>query len=720
MRKRHIAYAIIIFLLLCTPSCNDNETLTGENSSPISKEITIETFSTFNPSIEPTTNQPTATISPPSTPVPTRLPDDYLLMDDLGFGITIPLNWETEQLSSDEIIIYDTASNLYIYTTSRFENEVDNEDDLLEYIYTKFFFDVEIEKIGNPEILLANNPLTLAIDLSIIEEEETTFARLLYAHHFGRGYYFVVIAEHEPTNKARTLSYIFDSVHFFHQKPFGLSRENTLFLLGGYPQLIDLDPALYTNTSSDYIRLMFSGLVRLSPDLDIIPDLAESWSINEDGTEYTFHLRQNAKFSSNIEITANDIKNSWERVINPDKPSPYALLYLGDIQGVKDKIFRKSEEISGIEVLDEYTLKITLDTPKPFFLAKLTSPVTFVIDPLNPQIAHEDWVYTASASGPYKIEKIDDDTGIFFKRNENYLPLADIENIVFLFPSGGSLVSHYENQIVDALQIDYTDTDRVSNENDELNSEWLPSPSFCTRYISLDSSHAPLNNQNLRKALIQAIDKERFVENLTYGLEKPAAAVLPPGFPGYQTSDQLLFFDIEQAQNNLTLSGYLDNPEPIILITEGDGNSENTAINLLTHMWKENLDLDIQVVYIAQENFISDVSKYHGHMLLSEWCADYPDPSNFFDVVIYSDSDLNLTGYNNIQIDQLIIEAQTERDNNKRLNLYQQIEQQIISDFTILPLYHPSINMLVNPRISNYPTALIKLSNYHLMSVETP
>jgi len=126
-----------------------------------------------------------------------------------------------------------------------------------------------------------------------------------------------------------------------------------------------LDPAVSSEmTSHEYIVQIFSGLVRFDENMAPAPDIAESWQISDDGKTYTFYLRQNVSFHNGQKVTADDVKYSWERACHPATGSQTAATYLGDILGADKVLAGESEEISGLRVLDDYTLEVTLDNPK--------------------------------------------------------------------------------------------------------------------------------------------------------------------------------------------------------------------------------------------------------------------------------------------------------------------------------------------------------------------
>src|SRR5262249_5989337 len=135
------------------------------------------------------------------------------------------------------------------------------------------------------------------------------------------------------------------------------------------------------------------------------PDIAKDWTISPDGTVYTFHLRDDVAFSqSGRKVTASDFKYSMERAANPKTDSPTADTYLGDIKGAKDMIRGSSKEISGLRVVDDFTLEITIDAAKPYFLAKLTFPTAYVV---NKDQVEKDrtWTRKPDGTGPYKLQE---------------------------------------------------------------------------------------------------------------------------------------------------------------------------------------------------------------------------------------------------------------------------------------------------------------------------
>ena len=182
-----------------------------------------------------------------------------------------------------------------------------------------------------------------------------------------------------------------------------------------------LDPHLSSDTTSSGIVVeIHSGLITLNPQLEIIPDIAESWEVSDDLLTYTFIIRDDAVFHDGKKITANDFKWSFERAANPKTASPVADTYLSDIVGVNEVIDGIRNDISGVKIIDNLTLEITIDEPKPYFLAKLTYPTAYVLDKENVLNGGSNWADKPNGAGPFKLKEYKVGERLILERNQNY------------------------------------------------------------------------------------------------------------------------------------------------------------------------------------------------------------------------------------------------------------------------------------------------------------
>ena len=301
-----------------------------------------------------------------------------------------------------------------------------------------------------------------------------------------------------------------------------------------------LDPHKTSDTTSAFIiGEVFSGLVTLNTDLQIVPDIADRWEISEDGTVYTFHLLPDAKFADGKSVTAQDFVYSLNRAVDPALASPVARTYLSDIVGATEVLDGEATEISGVKAIDDDTLEITIDAPKAYFLAKLTYPTAFVVDRSNVDSGGQNWTDNPNSTGPFTLKEYKIGEHIILERNDNfYREPAYIDQVVFNL-AGGQAMALYENDEIDITGVSLFDLERFKDPNEPLAGELkIAPPGFSVTYIGFNVNEPPFDDVHFRRALNLAIDKELIANEVLAGLRLPAYGVLPPGFPGYSDSIQ--------------------------------------------------------------------------------------------------------------------------------------------------------------------------------------
>ena len=325
-------------------------------------------------------------------------------------------------------------------------------------------------------------------------------------------------------------------------EPSGGSGGGQLTVFGGEPPTID--PALMSDTTaSEYVVEVFSGLVSLNSQLQIVPDLAASWDINKEGTTYTFKLREGAKFHSGKVVTAKDFKYSWERATDPKLGSPTADTYLGDIKGVPEKLEGKAQEITGVKVIDDRTLQVDLEEPRFYFLAKMTYPTSFVVDKENVESGGKTWIEKPNGTGPFRLTEWKKGERIVLERNANYYQEpAKLAKINFLL-AGGSAMTMYENNEVDISSVGINDIERIKDSSNPLNKEFVIAPSLDVWYVGFNTEVPPFDDPKVRQAFGAAIDREKIATVVWKGLLQRADGVMPPGLPGYNSGVQPVKFD---------------------------------------------------------------------------------------------------------------------------------------------------------------------------------
>ena len=453
-----------------------------------------------------------------------------------------------------------------------------------------------------------------------------------------------------------------------------------------------LDPHLTGDTTSaGIVTEVFSGLVTLDTDLKLVPDIAESWTI-EDGTVYTFKLRPNAKFHNGKPVTAHDFKWSLERAAAPDTASPVADTYLNDILGAEKYFDGEADEIVGIKVIDDHTLEITTDAAKAYFLAKLTYPTANVLDREVVEAGGRSWwIDNPVGTGAFKLSEYRIGERIVLERNEEYYrEPAGVETIVMNL-AGGQAMAMYENDEIEITGVGLYDLERVLDPNEPLNKELVVAPpGFSVSYIGFNASMAPFDDVKFRQALNHAVDKELIATGVLSELVEPAYSILPPGFPGYTDQIVGLHHDPDLARKLLSESRYPDaETRPRIVVTvPGTGGTIGLDLEVVLEMWKQELGVEVEIQQVEWATYLEDLDakKFQAYAGLG-WEADYPDPQDFLDILFHSESSINHGDFKDPAIDAVLEEARTEADIQRRIDLYHQAEQMIVNAAPWVPMW---------------------------------
>ncbi len=467
---------------------------------------------------------------------------------------------------------------------------------------------------------------------------------------------------------------------------------------------ITLDPAISSEmTSHSYILQIFSGLVKLDNKLRPVPDIAEKWHKSPDGKTYTFFLRRGVKFHSGKEVKAGDFKYSWERACDPRTQSQTAATYLGDIVGVKEVLEGKIKEVKGIKVIDDYTLEVTIDAPKAYFLLKLTYPTAFVVDKANVE-SRKEWWRKPNGTGPFKLKEWQPDNLLILEANEFYYGKpARIKQVVF-YLWGGRPIDMYEVGKIDVAPVYQHYIDRVRDKTGPFYKELITVPELSLYYIGFNTKNPPFDDVNIRRAFSQAVDKQRIIDVTLKGMMVKADGILPPGMPGYNKNLRGLEYDVAEAKRLIATSKYGDVAKlpPITITTSGWGGNIPDYLVTLVHQWQQNLGVTITVRQLEPENFFYYLKQEKDELFIMGWVADYPDPQNFLDNLFHTDGEYNYSEYSNPEVDSLLNRAAIQPDEANRLKMYQQAELKLITEAPCLPLWFNVNYVLVKPYVKGY------------------
>jgi len=677
---------------------------------------------TASPTITPT---PTKT----ATPKPTARPEGFFVHPKQGFAFTTPEEWVRYD-ADDNLVIFDSQRDALRLMVGRYGASEDGQSQL-DLLIADLRQALGQDVAGLAETDRGERPLgaTLTAEYAhyvgtLRADPSVEYAFTAFSAVAGPFEYLLWITAPEQSFIARestldTLLGGFQANAFV----FGLDRQETIVRLGYEPRdPEDLDPALGSGSADGYKALLFAGLVRLTPELAIAPDLAESWDVSADGLVYTFVLRGDARFADGRPITADDVRASWERVADPATKSSGAATYLGDIEGVQAKLDGEADTIAGIDVIDGRTLQVTLDGPKAYFLAKLTYPVTFVVDPRDPNKG-DRWMFEANASGPYQLDRILADEAVVFERNPNYHTAAPTRYLAYVVNPGGSGISLFEAGEIDVTGLASEDALRIRGDvTDPLHDLLRTVPSMCTTYLQIDPARAPFDDPDIRRAFALAVDRDGLVERLTSNTDLAATTILPPAMPGFSADHTAYTYDPEGARAALEASTYAGKTLPTITLTVGGyGGDPGDYVNALISTWRDALGVTVRVEQLDPVAFprLTREGERNGQILAGGWCADYPDPENFLDALFYPGKEYNYAALDNATLNGLLESARVEADPAARLRLYAEAEQLILEEGLAIPVMHGVADILVSPRLEGYPVVPLGVRTSDLVTIRT-
>ena len=520
-----------------------------------------------------------------------------------------------------------------------------------------------------------------------------------------------------PTPTATAVPTAVPTPQFTDTEPEGDPVEDgVLLLLGSDPPT--LDPHQTGDvTSARYILEVFGGLFTIDPDLQIVPDLAQEWAVDSNGMGYVFTLNPDAKFHDGRTVTAQDFKWSIERAADPATEAPAADVFLGDIVGASEKLKGEADSVSGVSVIDDSTVRIDIDAPKPYLLSKLTYPTTFVVDKDNVETGRE-WVRTPNGTGPFKLGEYEPGVLMRLERSDDYhLGPAHLAAIEFNLAGGDGLLMYENDEVHFGVGVALLES--LEDPSHPLSEELHRGPAeFDIAYFGMNFEEPPFDDVKVRQALNYTIDRETLASLLLNNTVTPAKGILPPGFPAYNPDLPGYDFDPEKARQLLAESKYGSDtssyPHITLTVPGSFGAPVSPLIEAILATWEEQLGITMDLQQTEWATYLQDLRDRRFQIFGGlGWVADYLDPENFLDGLFHSESDNNHTAYSNLELDALLERARVEQDQAARFALYQQAEEMIIDASPWAPLYHSNgESYLIKPYIKGFPLSPLVIPRF--------
>ncbi|NCA14919.1 MAG: hypothetical protein EBS89_12470, partial [Proteobacteria bacterium] len=388
---------------------------------------------------------------------------------------------------------------------------------------------------------------------------------------------------------------------------------------------------------------------------------------------------------------------------DPRLASPVALTYLGDIQGFAARMSGQAAEVSGIKVRDDITIDITLDEPRVYFPAKLTYPVSYVVDKQNVG-SRPDWWLKPNGSGPFSVAGFAPGERLSLVRHDAYVGVKP--SLVGVEYLAVPPVEAYERDVIDIAVVDLADIDRVTDKSDPLNRELRVRTDLDIQYVAMNVTAKPFDDPKVRQAFNHALDRDRIATVTLKRTVIKADGILPPAMPGKSDRVRGLDFDVSRARQLVSESSYRDarNFPEISLTVMGTRTAPAPEVNAIIATYRQSLGVDVRVRQLDRDAFMAATQRDRDRpqMFMTGWIADYADPQNFLDILFHSRSRENMSRYANPDIDRDLEKARAERDPAVRTKLYQDIEARILQDAPWVPLWHNKRYILVKPWVQGY------------------
>ena len=382
-------------------------------------------------------------------------------------------------------------------------------------------------------------------------------------------------------------------------------------------------------------------LAKMGPEGEWHPAAADSWELSEDGRTWTFHLRQDAKWSDGVPVTADDWVYSFRRYLNPEMANVYAW-FLFDLEN--GEAYNKGEvevEELGVLKIDDHTFSITTTVPIPYYMFKINWHAAPV--PRHMVEEHgDDWANdpaTAPSNGPYRIAEWNRGKNVIFTPNPHYTgryPATFEQRIQVIIPEvGAPRLQMYQAGDIDG-GVGVTGDDLVQVLADpQLSKEAYISVMNRGVYIYMNQRTPPFDNILVRQAFAHAVDRTALCDSVMRGTCIPAHGFLPKDFPCERNDDPELIafqnFDPEVAADLLAQAGYPGGegfPELTIYTKEGEFIREAEAIQ---RMLADNLGVKITPQNVERALYVDQMRNGELKVALNRWGADFIDPSNFVD-----------------------------------------------------------------------------------------
>ena len=476
----------------------------------------------------------------------------------------------------------------------------------------------------------------------------------------------------------------------------------------GDPQT--LDPHTSQGVPESNIgRDLFEGLVNEAPNGDLVPGVAESWDIADDGKTYTFRLREDARWSNGDPVTAHDFVFSLRRSLDPATLSIYTFILAPILNAEPIAAGEMPTTELGVRALDDLTLEIQLENATPYFLGLLTHSASYPIHPPSYQALGGDAMRPGNmvSNGAYQLDEWVVQSHVKLVRNPHYWDDESTTIDEVWHHVTEDISAELKRFRADELDMTFTiPKAQLSWIRNNMPDELVVAPYLGSYYYGLNLTKPPFkDNVALRRALSLAIDRKIIAEQIVAAGEIPAYGWVPPvaNYEGQQMPEAKWTQGEREAEAKrlYAQAGYsLENPVQVEILYNTQDDHKRIAVAVAA-MWRQVLGVQTSIVNQEWKVYLDTRNQFRTQAFRAGWIGDYNDPYTFAEIA-HSESGLNNFGYDNPEYDRLLGLASAEIDLEKRAEYLQEAERVLLDDMPLIPIYFYVTTRMVKPWVGGY------------------
>ena len=474
----------------------------------------------------------------------------------------------------------------------------------------------------------------------------------------------------------------------------------------------DIQTADVQKTSKDYEVPfnIFDRLVDVEVDADgnskIVPSLAENWDISDDGLEYTFHLRQGVKFHNGNDFTAEDVAYTFHRMLTVE--GGVNTEFIDQIKGADELLAGETDTLEGVEVVDDYTIKVTLKEPFAGFLASISSPGVSIYDSEATEAAGDQFGMDPAVTvgtGPFEFSSWSFNNQLVLTRNEDYWKGASkLPGVVIkIIPDTETQSMMFENGELDILDLDYA-ADSVDRFTETYPDQIVQGPRVGIVYFTMNFNKEPFQDVRVRKAVQMSIDRQAILDALYGGRGQVEQGIFPHGLIGFNPDQEEIKYDPEAAKALLAEAGYADGFDMEIAADSSASDTMTMALEIVSDQLAE-VGIRAEIKNYDESTWLETRKSGELGSFMSTWSADYNDPDNFIYTFFGNEEKTRIRSINypDTEVMERVAKARTIVNENERLAEYKALEEKIIhEDAAWVPMFSRLHLFAVSKRVQGF------------------